>query len=193
MILTICIPTLPDLRSREHLQNLKKILTPQLNDDVELIEDDRPKNIPTGTKRNDMYQRAIGQYVCSVDCDDEISSVYVSEILKYIKGFDGHTPFPACVTFEGWMTTNGRDRVDWIIRLGEKYEARKDSDNVTRYYRFPNHLCPIKREIATRVKFGNVWQGEDYQFAKYINDKGLLRTSNHIPLKLYHYKYMTKK
>lgn len=188
MILSICIPYLPEPKSLAHYANIRALLDPQLTDEVEIVTDDRSRHVPTGTKRNDMYAKALGQYVCSVDCDDEVSSVYVSEILKYIK--DG---FPDCVTFQGWMTTNGGARVDWIIKLGEKYEARQDSDGITRYYRFPNHLVPIKKEIAISVKFPDIHQGEDYRWAFPIHERKLIKTSNHIPLQLYHYKFLTGK
>jgi glycosyltransferase involved in cell wall biosynthesis len=184
IILTICIPTLPD--RLHHLNNMMAQLTPQLTDEVQVLTDDRSRTVPTGVKRNDMYFEALGQYVCSVDDDDEISSVYISELLKYIKEHKTD-----CVTFNGWMTTNGAARVDWSIKLGEKYEARKDDDGVTRYYRFPNHLVPIKKSIAVQVKFPPITQGEDYAWACKIQP--FLKTSVHIPLQLYHYKFITRK
>lgn len=197
-LLTICIPTLPE--RQHHFNNIMAQLTPQLTNEVQVLKDDRSRNVPTGVKRNDMYFEALGEYVCSVDDDDEISSVYVSELLKYIKEYRTD-----CVTFEGCMTTNGISPVDWIIKLGEKYEARKDPDGITRYYRFPNHLVPIKKDIAIQVKFPPVHQGEDFSWARQINDakqlkgswvsgpKSLLKTSVHIPLQLYHYKFLTNK
>ena len=183
-LLTICIPTLPE-RSY-HLNRIMTQLNNQLTDEVQVIIDSRPRNIPTGVKRNDMYFDALGEYVCSVDDDDEVSSVYVPEIVKYIKEYRTD-----CVTFDGWMTTNGKSRVDWTIKLGEKYEARKDPDGVTRYYRFPNHLVPIRKDIAIQVKFPPIYQSEDYAWACKIQP--LLKTSVHIPLQLYHYRFVTNK
>lgn len=187
-LLSICIPTLPEPKSQQHLANLMAILWPQLNDQVEVITDDRGRQIPTGTKRNDLYNRAQGKYVCSVDCDDEVSGLYVSEILKSIRAFE-----PDVVTFNGWMTTNGVARVDWTIKLGEKYEARKDPDQITRYYRWPNHLVPVKKELAIQAKFPDVWQGEDYAWSVQMKERNLLKTSHHINLQLYHYKFITNK
>lgn len=158
------------------------MLTPQITNEVEILIDDRGREIPTGTKRNELYQKAKGEYVCSIDCDDEIATFYVSEVIKYM---DSN---PDCVTFEGWMSTNGGNRVDWVIMKGERYEERNG-----KYYRFPNHLVPIKKSIATQVKFPPKWVGEDYEWAKTINDLGLIKTSAHIPLRLYHYKFLTHK
>lgn len=183
MILSILIPTLPE--RLHHLHNIQRLLAPQLTDQVEVICDDRPRNVPTGTKRNEMLNRASGEYVCHLDDDDEISSEYISSILE------ASMSNPDVITFEGWMTTNGRNYVHWIIKLGEKYEARTDPDGVTRYYRFPNHLVPMKKAIATKVLFPSIWQGEDYQWA--VRVQPLLKTSVHIPKLLYHYKFVTTK
>lgn len=183
MILSVLIATLPE--RAHHLANMMALLTPQFRDGVEIIVDNSPRNVPTGTKRNDLIRRATGDYVCFVDDDDFVTSDYVSSILEAAQ------TGPDCITFEGWMTTNGLHRVDWIIKLGEKYEARQDPDGVTRYYRFPNHLVPIKRSIASKVQFPAIWQGEDYQWACKIQP--LLKTSVHIPRQLYHYKFITNK
>lgn len=187
IMLSICIPTLPEFKSNEHMKNLMAILSPQLTDEVEIVQDARPRNVPTGTKRNAMFQNAKGIYVSSIDCDDWVSPDYVSSILEAAK--EG----PDVITFQGWMTENGKNRVDWTIKLGERYEARKDHKGIVHYYRFPNHLVAMKRSIATRVKFPDVWQGEDYAWAKEIHDKGLCKTEVHIPKQLYHYVYRSNK
>jgi glycosyltransferase involved in cell wall biosynthesis len=188
--LSICIPTLPDARSRQHFINIMSLLAPQLTEEVEVITDDRDRHIPTGTKRNDMYSKAQGLYVSSVDVDDWISPDYVSEILIAIKN-----NMPDVVTFDGWYTENGRNHVDWQIKLGEKYEARHDNASGGKYmfFRWPNHLSAMRKEIATRIKFEPIWQGEDYKWSKEIHDKGLLKTEIHIYKQLYHYIYLTTK
>lgn len=185
MKFSILIPTLPERHAL--LKRLENVLLPQLVEGVEIVKDDRPRGISTGQKRTELISRANGQHVCFVDDDDMVAVYYVSEILKALESN------PDCVTFDGWMTTNGISRVDWSIKLGERYEARKDPDGITRYYRFPNHLCPIRKTIAQQVIFPAKYQGEDYEWAKSINDRGLLKTSVHIPLKLYHYDYRTVK
>lgn len=186
MMLSICIPTLPEPRSQQHLANLMALLSPQLSDQVEVLTDTRERNVPTGTKRTALYSQAKGKYVCSVDCDDWIAPNYVAEILEAAK------VGPDVITFEGWYTENGRNHVDWTIRLGEKYEARHENGKYM-FFRFPNHLVPMKRELATRVKFPDKWQGEDYEWALKIRDMGLLKSEVHIFKQLYHYQYITNK
>lgn len=185
MKLSILIPTLPERSG--HLKRLENILIPQLKDNVEVVLDDRPRGVSTGEKRNNLILRATGEYTCFVDDDDSVTVYYISEILKALESN------PDVVTFDGWMTTNGSSRVDWSIKLGEKYESRKDPDGITRYYRWPNHLTPMRKSLIQHVKFPNKHQGEDYEWCKQINDMRLLKTSIHIPLKLYHYEYRTNK
>lgn len=185
MKLSILIPTLPD---RAYLlKRLMNILNPQVTNEVDILIDDRDRLIPTGRKRNELIQRASGEYFCFVDDDDMVRPFYISELLKAIESS------PDVVTFCGWMTTNGMNRVDWVIKLGENYEARKDQDGVTRYYRFPNHLCPMKRSKVADIKFQEIYLGEDYAWAYEINKRDRLKTSVHIPLQLYHYDYKTLK
>jgi glycosyltransferase involved in cell wall biosynthesis len=185
MKLSILICTLPE--RFQYLNRIKSFLSGQIKNDVEVKINDAGKSMPTGKKRNSLIEQSSSDYFCFIDDDDNISSEYVSEILKSIESA------PDVVTFNGHMTTDGGSPVDFIIRLGEKYEARKDKDNITRYYRFPNHICVMRREAVCHVKFPDVWQGEDYKWSKEINDKGLLKTEVHIDKKLYHYDFKTKK
>lgn len=181
MMLSILTCTLPE---RAHLlKRLTNQLTPQIEGKpVEFLVDARGRHITTGQKRNDMIQQSKGAWVCFVDDDDNISGNYVELILKALESN------PDVVTFEGWMTTNGVHRVDWVIMLGERYEERGG-----KYYRFPNHLCPIRKSIAVQYKFPYITQGEDYQWAKAIMLAGELKTTVHIPEKIYHYDFLTKK
>jgi ribosomal protein S24E len=185
ILLSILIPTLPE--SKFYMNRIMCMLKPQLNDQVEIVIDDRLRNIPTGTKRNDLIARANGEYVVSVDCDDHVSSQYVSKILQAI-----NKSHPDCVTFEGWYTENGRNRVDWVIKLGEKYEARTENGKYM-FFRFPNHLAVIKKELAKKVKFPAIWKGEDYAWALEMKSRRILQTSEHIPELLYHYDFLTNK
>lgn len=189
MKLSILIPTLPERRFQ--LNRLIGILNDQIhlsNADCEILIDDRPKNNPSvGQKRNELIKRATGEYFCFIDDDDFITQDYISLITKAIS-FN-----PDVITFKGWMTTNGGAHVDWIIKLGEKYEARKDTDGITRYYRFPNHLCAFKNELVKDFTFHAISQGEDYQWALKINNTGVLKTEIHIDKQIYHYDFKTNK
>lgn len=185
IILSILIPTLPE---RAHM--LARVIQLIGNyPEVEILTDDRGRHITTGQKRNELIARAQGEYVSQVDDDDWPQPDYVNHILTSIRNGN-----PDAVTFTGWMTTNGAHRVDWIIKQGERYEARMGTDNITRYYRFPNHLCAIKKSIAQAVKFQHISQGEDFRWADEINKRGLIKTSIHVASPpLYWYDFKTVK
>lgn len=184
MILSILIATLPE--RAHHLARIMSLLG-TLPEGVEIVSDDTGRHLPTGTKRNNMITKAQGEWVCQVDDDDWVSSDYISSILEALKSN------PDCVTFKGIMTTNGGGRVEWCIKLGEKYEARTDPDGVTRYYRWPNHLAVIRRSIAQSVKFPDIWHGEDYKWSEQIKNMKLLKSEVHIDKHLYHYIFITNK
>lgn len=150
--------------------------------EVEILIDDRGKQITTGQKRNDLIQKAKGEYIIFADDDDEYHKDYISDLIK------GISHNPDCVTFKGWMTTDGKSHVDFIIHLGERYEERGG-----KYYRFPNHICAIRKSIAEKFKFHHITQGEDYKWALEIKNSNLLKTEYHIDKQLYHYKFITNK
>ncbi len=180
ILLSVLIPTLP---RREHLlQRACEHLG--AHPEVEIVIDRREVHISTGQKRNDLIARANGEYVCFLDDDDFPQSGYLNEIIHAIKMND----FPDCVTFEGWMTSDGKFEANWVIKFGENYEERGGV-----YYRFPNHLVPIKKRIAQMVQFPHKTKGEDYEWALQIKQRGLIKSAYHIPKKLYHYAYISNK
>lgn len=183
--LSILICTLPEERSINKLMRLRGILGPQISkydQFVEVRHHEAGRNMPTGTKRNQLIDNCEGEYFCFVDDDDILAPTYVEDILKALESD------PDVVTFNGWMTTDKKDRVDFVIKLGEKYEARDG-----KYYRFPNHLTVMKKELVQHVKFEDIWMAEDYRWSKQIHDLGLLKTSVHIEKDLYHYDFESKK
>lgn len=180
MILSILICTLPE--RAEKLKRLLDILRPQITADVEILTDDRGRHITTGQKRNELLHRAKGIYSVFIDDDDIVSHDYIEKVLQASR----HNP--DCITFRGYMTTNGFNRVNFVLRLGEKYEERNGI-----YYRFPNHIVPIKTQIGRQVAFENITHGEDYKWALQIKDRNLLKTEFYIDSELYHYDYITKK
>jgi glycosyltransferase involved in cell wall biosynthesis len=69
--------------------------------------DNRQKKI--SDKRNELLDRAKGDYVVFIDDDDLVPSYYIYELLKAIEAK------PDCVGFDGYMTTNGKDRHNFKI------------------------------------------------------------------------------
>ena len=185
MLLSILIPTLPDrINQYTELINCINIQRKQLNcfDKVQIIADDRDRSVPTGTKRNSLINKAEGLYTVFIDDDDKLPLFYIYEVLKAIE------LNPDVITFKGYMTTNSVCRKDFVIKLNESYEERKGV-----YYRYPNHLCPMKRELIKGVKFEDITYLEDIKWATKIKELKLLKSEFHINKEMYHYDYIKKK
>lgn len=178
MILSILIPTLPE--RAKLLQRVCEHLGAFNTGEVEILTDHRGREVTTGKKRNELIEKAKGLYVVHVDDDDFPQTGYIEMILNAIK----ENNYPDCITFNGFYNEDGGPRINFTIKLGEKYEARNGH-----VYRWPNHLCPMKKAIAQSVKFPDKTKGEDYEWSKQIADRRLLKTSFHIDKDLYFYEY----
>lgn len=182
MKLSILIPTLNEPESINFLRRLNNILDPQIQryqGQVEKVINDAPRSMSTGTKRNLLIANSEGDYFVQIDNDDLVPPYYVDELMRAIE----HGP--DVVTFIGHMTTNGRDKRDFTIKLGSKYEEKNGH-----YHRFPNHLCCYKRSVVEHVKFPDIWVQEDYQWA--LRVQPLLKTEIHINKHMYTYDFRTK-
>lgn len=182
MTLAILICTLPDRVMK--LRRLLAILDPQVKqfqDKVFYRIHDGGRSMPTGTKRNQLITQTQSDYFVFIDDDDLISNNYVAEIIK------ASEVRPDVITFRGWMTTNGHSRAGWTIRLGSTYEERNGH-----YYRWPNHIVPVRREAVHGIWFPDVWIQEDYRWSKAVRDAGALKSEVHIDKELYHYDFQTK-
>lgn len=186
MILSILIPTLPERKYILDSLIIKLRTLCGVSILSEILIDDRDRGVSTGQKRNDLIKKSIGKYFVFIDDDDDISEDYYFQIIQAAQCN------PDVITFNGWMTTNGKDPVDFEIRLNHPY-INDPIDGKDYYLRFPNHLCPMKRELVKDFKFPDVTMGEDYAWAKQIHDSGVLKTEYVIEKKLYHYKYSSVK
>ena len=182
MILAILICTLPNRADK--LRRLMSVLQPQVHkyqDKVCIHINDSGASMPTGRKRNELINQSFSDYFVFIDDDDVVTSDYVEQILKAAQSN------PDVITFRGWMTTNGRDRRGWTIRLNSRYEERDGH-----YYRWPNHIVPIRRDSVRGVWFQEIYVQEDYKWSKKIHDMRLLKTEVFIDKELYHYDFYTK-
>lgn len=185
MTLSILIPTLNEPHYINRLKRLQRILDPQVdkfNDRVEVHYNDAGRHMTIGEKRNNLLDRVTTDYFVFIDSDDVISEKYVQLVLGAID------QMPDCVTFNGWYTCNGHNRQNFVIKLGERYEERNKV-----FYRWPNHLAPMKASLVRHIKFPHIVKTEDFLWSKAINDKRLLKTSIHINSDLYWYDFDDRK
>jgi len=178
MILSILIPT---LKKRSGM--LKGLLNSiPANPNVEILVNCDEGQKTTGKKRNELIEQSKGKYFCFIDDDDYIAREYIPLILAAAE------TNPDVICFNGWMTTSNVNREDFEFNLDNPYAAI-NKDGKTIYLRFPNHLCPMKRELVKDFKFQDISFGEDYEWANRINEAKAFKTQALIPNYIYHYQY----
>jgi hypothetical protein len=181
MILTLTIASVSIRKNMldSLLSELNKQITENnLNEDVEILVDDDDNRF-LGTKRKLMLEKAKGLFTCAIDDDDFVSPDYVKSIVDAIKKDEKVD----CLGINGIITFNGDNPKKWIISC--HYEDWFEKDNV--YYRTPNHICPIKTELARKAGFDEVAWGEDYPFSQRV--KNYLKQETVIENPLYYYNY----
>ena len=188
MLLSILIPTLPersnlfsklffDINFQIEMQNAFGI--------VEVLTDEAPKGKSIGQKRNELLNKAKGEYVCFIDDDDKISNDYLRLILKALNNK------PDCLSLKGVITMDGQ--MPKYFEHSIKYNEYRTTQNLITYERYPNHLNVIKRDIAVQFKFPEINFGEDTDWATQINKSGLLKKETYIDEVLYYYNYISNK
>lgn len=168
------------LHDRIHIfKKLNKFLKKQVKflPQVELLANLDSGEKTIGHKRNELLRAAKGEYVTFVDDDDLVSKDYVDSILTAI-----NYKKPDCCGIEGSIFLNKKVNKKFIHSI--KYQNWFEKNNV--YYRCPNHLNPIRRELALAVGFQNISKGEDFDFSLRI--KPMLKTEVFIKKSIYFYK-----
>jgi len=180
MKLSILIPTLAS--RRDLLKSLLEELELQRNgsDQVEIITWSDNGEMTTGRKRQNLIESAKGEYVVFVDDDDFVSYWYIENILKAIE------TKPDVVTFYLKYTTNMKDFKTCHFGM-----FKRDWNHPEWFQRIPNHLCPVKRELALKVGYSSITIGEDADYAKRLRPH--LKTDVHIDQFLYTYFDRVKK
>ena len=189
--LSILIPTLAS-RQDQCLTLVDKLLDQveynNLVGQVEIITqyDQGEKSI--GTKRNELIQKAQGEYVCFIDDDDEVSKDYIVKLMEGIsKGVD-------CCSLKGVITCDGNnpELFEHSLKYSE-YKTNTIGATPIRYERFPNHLNCIKKSLIFDIKFPEISHGEDTDWATQVFNAGVLKSEHYIDSVIYHYKFITNK
>jgi glycosyltransferase involved in cell wall biosynthesis len=172
---------------KEYLERLLGILDRQKNDEVEvLVElDNGEKSI--GTKRNNLLNRAKGDYIAFIDDDDVVPKYYVSEILEGIKHNPDVIGIHLIMDHDGTYAERTYHSLKYQIW---SQDVDNENFNRNRYYRNPNHLNPVKREFALQIMFPEINHGEDKNYSMRLLP--LLKTEYYIPVPLYFYEYRRK-
>ena len=176
----------------ESLDTLLHILDDQKDNQIEILIEKDNGVMTIGAKRNILLERAQGEYMCFVDDDDVVSDNYISKILEAIE------TKPDCCGIEGLIfmrpRIRNRDRYSpkrWLQgqRVQRKfihsirYKTWFEEHHI--YYRCPNHLNPVKRELALQVMFPSLNNEEDRDYS--IRLLPLLKTEVYIKGIIYNY------
>jgi hypothetical protein len=151
--------------------------------DVSIIffKDNREHSI--GHKRNVLLADSKAEYICFVDDDDDVSDSYLLNITKALG------TSPDCASLTGIITFNGTAPKKFIHSI--RYNSYFEKDKV--YFRPPNHLNAIRREIAAKFTFPEVNFSEDTDWAMQIAKAGVLQTESWIEEPIYYYKFNSVK
>jgi hypothetical protein len=189
MIWSILICTIPTRKLRfNQLVNglLEQINDRQLTEEVEILwmDDVQGEKITIGQKRQQLIAMAQGKYISFIDDDDEVSIDYVriihNELLKA----------PDVIGITGIMTVNNKQKTARKFIHSSQYKSYFEKDRV--YYRCPNHLNPMLKEIAELVPFEYKSHGEDTEWALKLSALNPYHKELFIEKPIYFYKYIVK-
>jgi len=161
---------------KKQLQRLLQILTPQKTDEVEILFETDNKKMSIGEKRNRLLEVAKGEYVVFIDDDDVVSADYVKKILEAIK------TKPDCCSLIGEIYFRSKNIRRKFIHSMDYYKWEKQGEV---YLRCPNHLNPVRRDLAIQIGFQNISKGEDLDFSMRL--RMILRTEVKIEGTIYFY------
>jgi glycosyltransferase involved in cell wall biosynthesis len=175
-ILILTLPTRIDSYSNLIKSLNNQVIQYNLMHRVQIMSVCDTKEISVGEKRNILLNQSCGRYVCFIDDDDLIASDYVIKLINAIQSNSD------VITFCG-------DYVENTIRTPFSISMvhRGNFNEPNMFYRLPNHLCPVKREIALNSMFTDKNFGEDSDYAERINSQ--IKNEFHIQEKLYFYMY----
>ncbi|QTF81908.1 glycosyltransferase [Gordonia phage Guey18] len=165
---------------QEQLWGQYNSLLPEDQERVEILILTDNKKMMLGEKRNVMVDMAQGKYVVFVDDDDRIAEDYISELLCATESDCDVITFMAMVSLNGGAYKPCHYSKDVEMDYNER----------DAYYRIPNHICCVKRELAQQVSFPNKLYGEDSAYSKLLLP--LLNTEHRLDRYLYFYDYNSK-
>lgn len=148
-------------------------------DEVEVLFFMDNKRRSIGKKRQSCIQLANGTYVALLDDDDDVTDEYIFLLYNSVtRAFqmvlEGEMPFLVdVITFNSKVTNDkGSYIVSMSINHPDNEETGEDECGRQRdVKRKAWHLCAWKTDLAQAVPFADVGYGEDWHWAKQLNDQ----------------------
>lgn len=183
--LSILIPTLGKRRDQfklleSHLLQQKSKIKSGI---VEIVTMSNTGEKSIGFYRNELIKIARGEYICFIDDDDWVADEYIECLLAAI-----HTN-PDCCSLVGEYWNDGK--YDRLFYHSLKYDSWYE--DAFGYYRFPNHLNCIRKELIKDIPFKEVSHGEDSDWSMLIHTLNRIKTEAEIPIPLYIYRHISNK
>ena len=153
--------------------------------EIEVVVDLDDGQKTVGRKRNDLLVKAKGKFVSFVDDDDAITPAYLPRILDTID----NEPKIDCVGIRGTMNVDGKPHAEFVhsIQCAGWYTGGDGT-----YYRTPNHLNPIRRDLALDTMFNpSLSIGEDIDYSTRL--RPLLVRERMIDEVVYIYNFVQRK
>lgn len=161
--------------TNRNTSKLLKSLDKQSRDWVEILSLIDNKRWTVSDKRNQLISMCKWEYISFIDDDDEITDDYIEQLLEWIEHWTD------VVNFKLWIS------IDWAEYKDVLFS--KEHQNIYKdwfYYRQPNHIMCIKKELAKKFPYRNIpW--EDTDFAERINSS--IKTEYNIDKTLYYYNF----
>lgn len=134
---------------------------------VEILVETDNGTMRVGAKRNKLMARAARRYLAFIDDDDQVSPRYVELVLNAIlQGQTIYPPWTDCIGMCGYIMENGART--WQFRHSVTVGNWSKDKRAHIYFRTPNHLNPIRSDLARMVQFPETNWGEDRSFSEQV-------------------------
>lgn len=146
------------------------------------------KTLMLGEKRNKLVNMAQGKYITFVDDDDRLADDYVATLIETINHTNCLNVYaqiggPDVINFNVSVSINGGKALPCFYSKEFKFDYNKKEA----YFRIPNHIMCVKRELAVKTPYKNIVRGEDSAYSQDLIKK--LKTQYCIDKTLYYYDF----
>lgn len=180
-LLSILLPTIQQ-RAPEFARLSAHLHAQAKGKPVEIISACDNKEISIGKKRQQLLERATGEYIVFIDDDDRVEDDYVDAILAALESR------PDCVGFLIRCTQNGRNPA--MAKASIKYKQWGENEDGYKHTRSPYQKTPVRRNIALLVGFPDLRYAEDKVYSAGLVKH--VKTEVFIDRVLYHYQFRSE-
>ena len=185
MILSILIPTIVG-RETSYVRLANDLISQRAKvsdlNEVEIIPVKDNKEISIGLKRQQLIEKAKGEYVVFIDDDDSVNGQYINKIISTLKDFK-----PDAIGFKIECMIDGKG--PFMASASNTWQDWAENKGGFKYVRTPYQKTPIKREIALQIGYKDMRYGEDYDYSKRLKESGLIKSESFIDEVMYYYNF----